>query len=134
MSNSASTKNLNGTGESMNHESIDDKIDENHLNNSMTNARLQLNSLCAEINHVLLGQQMTCEILTNLCCDVNDNDSENWEDDSDEACSSDMVRFFNELTRALAEKFSKGIIDFECNVNSTICFCRKNVTMSRTIQ
>ena len=47
----------------MDHESIDDKIDENHLNNSMTNARLQLNSLCAEINHVLLGQQMTCEIL-----------------------------------------------------------------------
>ena len=101
MSNSASAKNVNGNGESMDHESIGDKVDENHLNNSISNARLQLNSLCAEINHVLLGQQMTCEILTNLCCDANDNDSENWEDDSDEACSSDMVIFINELTRAI---------------------------------
>ena len=102
MLNSASTKNSNGNGESMEHESIDEKLDENDLNNSMSNARLQLSSLCAEINHVLLGQQMTCEILTNLCCDANDNDSENWDEDSDEACSSDMVSFFNELTMVIA--------------------------------
>ena len=62
----------------------------------------EINSKRTIINHVLLGQQMTCEILTNLCCDANDNDSENWEDDSDEACSSDMVIFFNELMRAIA--------------------------------
>merc|ERR1719336_271877 len=74
----------------MDQERMDDESADNISNNSKSLDRKQLSLLSAKINHVLLGQQMTCEILTNLCCDVNDNDSENWEDDSDEACSSDM--------------------------------------------
>ena len=51
----------------------------------------QIESMRTNINHVLLGQQMTCEILTNLCCD-SENDQESWEDDSDDMNLSDMVR------------------------------------------
>lgn len=51
----------------------------------------QIESMRTQINHVLLGQQMTCEILTNLCCDSG-NGSESWEDDTDEMNLSDMVR------------------------------------------
>ena len=58
---------------------------------SATNTR-KIQSMRAEINHVLLGQQMTCEILTNLCCD-SDPDSESWDDDSDMNLS-DMVRSY----------------------------------------
>merc|ERR1719510_1507374 len=49
----------------------------------------QIESMKTQINHVLLGQQMTCEILTNLCCDSG-NDSESWEDDTDDMNFSDM--------------------------------------------
>lgn len=73
----------------MDQEKMDDESADNISNNSKSVGRKQLNSLSAEINHVLLGQQMTCEILTNLCCD-GENESENWEDDSD-ASYSDMV-------------------------------------------
>ena len=84
----------NGTklnDENMDHESMDEKLAVNDTNNSVIKSKNNLSSLCAEINHVLLGQQMTCEILTNLCCD-SDHDSESWEDDSDDASFSDMVR------------------------------------------
>ena len=50
----------------------------------------QIESMRTKINHVLLGQQMTCEILTNLCCDP-ENDLESWEEDSDDIDLSDMV-------------------------------------------
>ena len=73
----------------------------NKSDNETSNYKLKLNSLCAEINHVLLGQQMTCEILTNLCCDENDNDSENWDDDSDDASLSDMVSLGDVLMKNL---------------------------------
>ena len=78
--------------ENMEHESMDEKLNGNNSDNSEVQNKNHLNSLCAEINHVLLGQQMTCEILTNLCCD-SDHDSEGWEDDSDDANFSDMVSY-----------------------------------------
>ena len=59
--------------------------------NSTTSNFNQIESMRTQINHVLLGQQMTCEILTNLCCDSG-NDSESWEDDTDDMNLSDMVR------------------------------------------
>jgi hypothetical protein len=58
--------------------------------NSTTSPVDQIESMKTKINHILLGQQMTCEILTNLCCD-SEYDLESWEDDSDDMNLSDMV-------------------------------------------
>ena len=52
----------------------------------------EINSMRTTINHVLLGQQMTCEILTNLCCDP-EQDVESWAE-SDEMELSDEVNCF----------------------------------------
>ena len=52
----------------------------------------EINSMRTIINHVLLGQQMTCEILTNLCCDP-EQDVESWAE-SDEMELSDEVNCF----------------------------------------
>ena len=49
----------------------------------------KIETMKTEINHVILGQQMTCEILTNLCCDT-EPDGGNWEEDSDDMNSSDI--------------------------------------------
>ena len=55
----------------------------------------EINSMRTIINHVLLGQQMTCEILTNLCCDP-EQDVESWAE-SDEMELSDEVNSFIEF-------------------------------------
>ena len=55
----------------------------------------EINSKRTIINHVLLGQQMTCEILTNLCCD-REQDVESWAE-SDEMELSDEVSSFIEF-------------------------------------
>ena len=55
----------------------------------------EINSMRTTINHVLLGQQMTCEILTNLCCDP-EQDVESWAE-SDEMELSDEVNSFIEF-------------------------------------
>ena len=55
----------------------------------------EINSMRTIINHVLLGQQMTCEILTNLCCDP-EQDVESW-GESDEMEISDEVNCFIEF-------------------------------------
>lgn len=52
----------------------------------------EINSMRTIINHVLLGQQMTCEILTNLCCDP-EQDVESL-GESDEMELSDEVNCF----------------------------------------
>ena len=53
----------------------------------------QIEAMKTEINYVLLGQQMTCEILTNLCCvSEQDNEDDDWDDsDSDDMNSSAMM-------------------------------------------
>ena len=80
---------LNKREESMdfeNGEAENDKLKENF--SDFSNSK-KIEFMKTEINHVLLGQQMTCEILTNLCCDT-EQDGDCWEEDSDDMNSSDM--------------------------------------------
>lgn len=85
----------------MDFENGEAEVDKSKENCSSTNNNhSKIESMKTEINHVLLGQQMTCEILTNLCCDT-EQDGESWEEGSDDMNSSDLVRLMKNETKSL---------------------------------